>query len=346
MEVFDSEPGFGHERVTLFNDRDTGLKAVVAIHDTTLGPAAGGCRMWQYDTDEIALADAIRLSKAMTWKNALAGLPLGGGKSVIIGDARVEQTPELLRAFGEAVQSLGGRYWTAEDVGTGLSAIRTISETCDYTFGVDRDPSPWTARGTLMAILAAVEHRFGDASLDGRQIAVQGVGNVGGSLVGMLTELGAHCTVTDVNETALACMVDHHGSDVVGIDEIFDVPCDVFAPCALGGAINDETVGRLKASIVAGSANNQLAESGKHGPMLHEAGILYAPDYVANSGGMLAVGGDVYGVRHTDDELTTLIDGIRPRVAAILERSEREERPPADIAATMARETVRRARIC
>lgn len=340
MEVFDSEPGFGHEQVTLFHDRSTGLKAIVAIHDTTLGPAAGGCRMWAYDTDELALADALRLSKAMTWKNALAGLPLGGGKSVIVGDSNTAQTAELLRTFGEAVQTFDGLYWTAEDVGIGLQAIRTIGETCDYTFGADRDPSPWTARGTLMAIRGAVAHRFGHDTLEGRRIAVQGVGNVGGALVGMLTEGGAHCTVTDVDEAALADMANRHDAEVVGIDEIFDVPCDVFAPCALGGAVHDETIRRIKAAIVAGSANNQLADPTRHGQMLHDAGIVYAPDYVANSGGMLAVGGDIYGAEHSDEEATALIDQIRNRVATILDRAAGEERPPADVAAAMARERV------
>lgn len=340
MEIFETDPGFGHERVTLVQHRETGLRAVIAIHDTTLGPAAGGCRMWPYPNDRQALADAMRLSKAMTWKNAMADMPLGGGKAVIIGNPRTEGSAELLHAFGAAVESLGGAYWTAEDVGVGLEAIRIVRQTCRYTFGVDRDPSPWTARGTLMAILASVQHVFDDDSLDGRRIAVQGVGNVGGQLVGMLTERGAHCVVSDVNETAIAAMVDQYGVEVAGIDEIFDVPCDVFAPCALGGAVDDDTIGRLKAAIIAGSANNQLADPHRHGELLHEAGITFAPDFVANSGGMLAVGGEIHGVDHTDAELTEMVDAIRTRVNAILRRAAAADRPPAEIATAMARDKV------
>jgi leucine dehydrogenase len=340
MEIFDSEPGFGHERVLFVSDRDSGLRAIIAIHDTTLGPAAGGCRMWPYGTQDAALHDALRLSKAMTWKSALAGLPLGGGKSVIIGDSHTEQTPELLHAFGRAVQSLEGRYWTAEDVGTGVGAMHTIAETSDYVFGLEFDPSPWTAAGAFESIEACVEHRMGTSSLDGLRIAVQGVGHVGAALVGYLSAAGAHCLVADIDQGAVDDMVRRHGSEAVDVEKIFDVDCDVFAPCALGGAVNADTIDRIQAGIIAGVANNQLSDA-SIGKALHEKGVTYAPDFVANSGGMLAVGGAILGhVGESDDAIGARVRNIHDRVSAILERSRSEDVPSAEIADTMAREVV------
>lgn len=340
MEIFDIEPQFGHERVLCVADRDSGLRAIIAIHDTTLGPAAGGCRMWPYPSDEAALEDALRLSMAMTWKNALAGLPLGGGKAVIVGDSRSATTPELLHAFGDAVQSLGGVYWTAEDVGTGVAAMRTVAERSDYVFGLAFDPSPWTAVGCFEAMMACAEDRFGTASLDGLRVAVQGVGHVGAALVGRLTAAGAHCLVADVHPEAVEAAVRDHGAEAVDAEKIFEVDCDVFAPCALGGALDHDTIERIQAGIVCGVANNQLSDAGV-GVALHERGITYAPDFVTNSGGMLAAASAIFGeVDEPADAIRERVVGIRDRVAAILARSRQEGRPTADIADAMAREVV------
>lgn len=344
MEIFDSEPGFGHERVVFVSDRDSGLRAIIAIHDTTLGPAAGGCRMWPYASQDDALNDALRLSKAMTWKNALAGLPLGGGKSVIIGDSHTQKTPELLRAFGEAVQTLGGRYWTAEDVGTGVGAMHTIAETCDYVFGLEFDPSPWTAVGGFESIKACVEHRMGAGTLDGLRVAVQGVGHVGAALVGHLTEAGAHCLIADIDQEAVDAMVARYGVEAVDAEKIYDVDCDVFAPCALGGSVNDETIDRIQAGIISGLANNQLSDP-SIGDVLHERGVTYAPDFVANSGGMLAAGGAILGhTNEPDESIRSRVVNIHDRVMRILDRSRAEGRSSADIADAMAREVVLEAR--
>lgn len=344
MEIFDSEPLFGHEQVLFVSDRDSGLKAIIAVHDTTLGPAAGGCRMWPYATQDEALQDALRLSKAMTWKNALAGMPLGGGKSVIIGDSHTQKTPELLHAFGEAVQTLGGRYWTAEDVGTGVGAMHTIAESCDYVFGLEFDPSPWTAVGGFEAIKACVEHRTGSANLEGLRVAVQGVGHVGAALVGHLAAAGAHCLVADIDQDAVDAMVAAHGVEAVDAEKIYEVDCDVFAPCALGGAVNTETIDRIQAGIICGLANNQLADASL-GDALHDRGITYAPDFVANSGGMLAVGGAVMGqTNESDHAIRARVVNIHDRVAKILDRSRTEGRPTADIANVVAREVVLAAR--
>jgi leucine dehydrogenase len=344
MEIFDAEPRFGHERVLFVSDRDSGLRAIIAVHDTTLGPAAGGCRMWPYASQEEALADALRLSTAMTWKNALAGLPLGGGKSVIIGDSRTDKTPELLHAFGDAVQSLGGKYWTAEDVGTGVAAMRTIAERSDYVFGLAFDPSPWTAVGAFEAIKACVEHRLRATTLEGVRAAVQGVGHVGAALVGHLSNAGAHCLVADVNPDAVEAVVADHGAEAVDVEKIYEVDCDIFAPCALGGTVNHETIERIQAGIVCGVANNQLADRSV-GVALHERGVTYAPDFVANSGGMLAAGGAILGrVDESDDVIRARVVGIHDRVTAILDRSRSEGRPTAEIADAMAREVVLAAR--
>lgn len=340
MEIFDSEPGFGHERVLFVSDRDSGLDAIIAVHDTTLGPAAGGCRMWPYASQDDALRDALRLSKAMTWKNALAGMPLGGGKSVIMGDSHTDKTPELLHAFGEAVQSLGGIYWTAEDVGTGVGAMHTIAETCDYVFGLEFDPSPWTAVGGFESILACVEHRMGAGDLEGLRVAVQGVGHVGAALVGLLAAAGAHCLVADIDQDAVDAVVARHGVEAVDAEKIYDVDCDVFAPCALGGAVNAETIERIQAGIIAGVANNQLSDP-SIGVALHEMGVTYAPDFVANSGGMLAVGGAILGhVNEPDEAIRVRVKNIHQRILEILDRSRAEGRPSAEIADAMAREVV------
>ena len=287
------------EQVVFFQDRATGLKAIVAIHNTLLGPALGGTRFWQYETELDALGDAMRLAKAMTMKAAAAGLNLGGGKAVIIVNPK-QKSEALLRAYGRFIQSLGGRYVTAEDVGTTLEDLRIIAEETRFVTGVKLDPSPFTAYGVFHGIKACLEYVFGDESLEGVRIAVQGVGKVGGELVRLLVEAGAEVVATDIDAERLESFRERFGIETVEPSDIFSVKCDVFSPCALGGVINDESIRKLTCKIVAGGANNQL-ESEKHGDFLVKRGILYAPDYVINAGGLIAVGREYEGL--TDEKL-------------------------------------------
>ncbi len=341
--MFEHESYAGHEQVIFREDRRLGLRAVIAIHDTTLGPAAGGCRMWPYPNAHAAARDALRLSEAMTWKNALAGLPLGGGKAVLLGEAR-QAKADLFRRFGEFVQELGGRYWTAEDVGVGFEAVGEIAARCDYVFGrKSGDPSPYTALGGRIGIEASLAHRRESDELAGIHVAIQGLGNVGSHLCTLLHEAGAELTVTDVVPDAVAKVVASTGATAVEPDEIFDVEADVFAPCALGGVLNDDTIPRLRVSIVAGLANNQLGGP-QHAAMLAERGILYAPDYVVNAGGMLAVSAEIFGDEiRSESALRDRVRGIRGRLEAIFARADAEGAAPAAVADRMARELVGRA---
>jgi leucine dehydrogenase len=291
VEVFREMEKYGHEQVVYCHDRVSGLKSIIAIHDTTLGPALGGCRMWPYDSEEDALIDVLRLSRGMTYKNAVMGLDLGGGKAVIIGDPRKDKSEELFRAFGKFVQSLGGRYITAEDVGIGPSDISIVSSETEFVAGLpdtSGDPSPATAFGVYRGMKACCKVVFGDESLKGRKVAVQGVGHVGRHVVRHLVEEGADVTVTDIFDDILEPVVKEYGVKSVGPEAIYDVECDIFSPCALGAIINDETIGRLKCKIIAGAANNQLKEP-RHGVLVEEKGILYAPDFVINGGGVTNV---------------------------------------------------------
>ena len=291
MEVFKEIAKYGHEQVAFCYDKVSGLKAIIAVHDTTLGPGLGGCRMWPYRSEEDALTDVLRLSRGMTYKNAIMGLDLGGGKAVIIGDPRKDKTEGLFRAFGKFVQSLGGRYITAEDVGIDAYDMSIVASETDFVAGLPEtsgDPSPATAFGVYRGMKACCRVVFGDDSLRGRRVAVQGVGHVGRWLVKHLVEEGADVTVTDIFDDVVQPVVREYGVRAVKPGEIYDVDCDVFSPCALGAVINDETVQRLKCKIVAGAANNQLKEP-RHGVMLEERGILYAPDFVINGGGVTNV---------------------------------------------------------
>ncbi len=291
MAVF-AHPEFDdHEQVVFCDDEGAGLRAIVAIHNTKLGPALGGCRMWPYADEAAALTDVLRLSRGMTYKAAMAGLALGGGKAVIIGDAKADKTPELMRAFGRFVDDLGGRYITAEDVGTSVGDMDTIRGETEYVAGLTGgagDPSPSTAHGVFIGIEAAVRHRLDRESVRGLKVAVQGLGHVGAGLCRYLAEAGAGLVVTDIDRDAVDRAAGEFAAETVAPEAIYDAEADVFAPCALGAAINDDTVPRLKAPIVAGAANNQLAEE-RHGKALMERGILYAPDYVINAGGLLDV---------------------------------------------------------
>ena len=292
MSVF-SAPSFrDHEQVVFCRDRASGLKAIIAIHDTTLGNALGGCRMWPYASDEAALDDVLRLSRGMTYKAAMAKLPMGGGKAVIIGDARTDKTPALFEAFGRFVDSLGGRYVTAEDVGTSPADFEIVRRRTRHVAGIAEggsgDPSPATAWGVFNGLEAAVKHRLGRDDVAGLTVAIQGLGHVGWGLAEHLKQAGARLVVTDIDVSRLDRARQQLGATVVDPQAIYDVAADVFAPCALGAVLNDDTVARLKVAAVAGAANNQLAED-RHGELLRRRGILYAPDYVINAGGIINI---------------------------------------------------------
>lgn len=283
-----------HEQVVFCHDKNVGLKAIIAIHNTALGPALGGTRMWNYTNEDEALKDVLRLSKGMTYKASAAGLNLGGGKAVIIGDPKTQKTEGLFRAFGQFVNSLNGRYITAEDVGTSVKDMEHIFMETPWvtgipkTFGGSGDPSPYTAHGVLMGIKASANEKFGTDSLKGLRIAVQGLGNVGSNLVKHLVEEGAKVIVSDIDLGRVKMHHDQYGVEAVAPEKILEVECDIQAPCALGAIVNDQTIGKFKCKVIAGGANNLLAES-RHGDQLRELGILYAPDFVINAGGLMNV---------------------------------------------------------
>ena len=295
MSVF-SAPSFdNHQHVAFHCDPGSGLKAIIAVHNTNRGPGVGGCRMWAYESDHAALEDVLRLSRGMTYKSALAGLPFGGAKSVIIGDAKTQKTDELLRAMGQFVDSLGGRYVIAEDVGTTVQDMDVIATTTSHvacTSEGSGNPSPYTALGVYHGIRAAVAHRLrANAGVDGVKVAIQGLGQVGFELARHLHQDGAELQVADINPESVTRAADELGATPVAVDEIYGADADVFAPCAMGAIINDKTIPLLRAQVVAGSANNQLAEP-RHGDVLRERGVLYAPDYVINAGGVIEIAYD------------------------------------------------------
>ncbi len=346
MSVF-SHPEFdNHQAVHFCSDSETGLRAIIAVHNSNLGPALGGCRMWPYASDEEALRDVLRLSKGMTYKSALANLPLGGGKSVIIGDPRQHKTDDLLRAMGRFLEQLGGSYIAAEDSGTSVRDLQIIGLETDYVAGVQEkagilgasssgDPSPATAYGTFIGLKAAVAHKLGRADLEGLKVAIQGVGNVGFRLARHLHEAGAQLWVSDIYPEQVSRAVDAFGAQAVSSAEIMHLDVDVFAPCALGAVINDLSIPHLKASIIAGAANNQLAEE-RHGQALLERGILYTPDFVINAGGII----DVCYERHGHDaaKVQAHVEGIAATLKEIFARSDREGLPTGIIANQLAEE--------
>jgi leucine dehydrogenase len=293
MSVFSSPSFDNHELVSFTQDPTTGLKAIIAVHNTNLGPAVGGCRMYPYASDADALEDVLRLSRGMTYKSALAGLPMGGGKAVIIGDHRTQKTPELLRSMGDFIESQGGKYITAEDSGTGVDDMKVIGERTSYVSGVDDnhshggDPSPYTAYGIYCGMQAAIKHQLQKNDLRGVSVAVQGAGAVGRYLTELLIKDGAEVFVADINKENLD-RTTKLGATAVDVESILGMDVDVFAPCAMGAILNDQSIPQLKATIVAGGANNQLAKQA-HGEALREAGILYAPDFVINAGGIIEI---------------------------------------------------------
>lgn len=299
--IFDKMVDLDYEQLVFCHDEASGLKAIICIHDTTLGPALGGARMWNYETEEEAIEDVLRLARGMTYKNAAAGLNLGGGKTVVIGDASKDKSEAFFRALGRYVNSLSGRYITAEDVGTTVADMDLIYQETPYVCGISEsygsggNPSPMTAYGVYIAMKRTAKEAFGDDSLKGRTIAVQGVGNVSYSLCEHLHEEGADLIVTDINQDSIDRAVNDFGAKAAGIEEIYEVDADIFAPCALGGILNDDTIPNLKMKAVCGSANNQLLEDDKHGRILQEKGIVYAPDYLVNSGGVINVADELQG---------------------------------------------------
>ncbi|MDQ4024978.1 MAG: leucine dehydrogenase, partial [Actinomycetota bacterium] len=300
MSVFEHINGDGYEQVVFCSDDQSGLRAIIAIHSTALGPALGGTRFFPYPAEEQALVDVLRLAKGMTYKAAAAGLDLGGGKAVIIGDHRRIKTEELLRAYGRFVETLGGRYITAEDVGTALEDMDVVRREsrwvtgCSHTYGGSGDPSPVTAFGVLQGIKACALEVFGDASLKGRTVALQGVGKVGYALCGYLVDEGAKVTIGDIDVDNLGRAVNDYGVETTSLADVHKLPVDVFAPCALGGVVNDDTISQFKCKIIAGAANNQLARE-EHGEKLRDLGILYAPDFVINAGGLINVEDELRG---------------------------------------------------
>jgi leucine dehydrogenase len=314
MGVFDAMASNGsHEQVVFCEDRRAGLKAIIAIHDTTLGPALGGTRMWPYKNEEEALRDVLRLSRGMTYKAAAAGLNLGGGKAVIIGDPRTDKSEALFRLFGRFVESLNGRYITAEDVGTSVHDMEYIFMETKYVTGVapahggSGDPSPVTALGVFQAMKAALKSTYSSESFAGKRVALQGLGNVGRSLLESLVKAGAKVTVTDIDEERCERARREHGVEVVGPEAIYDVACDVFSPNALGAILNDQTIPRLKCKIICGGANNQLAEE-RHAKVLTDKGMLYCPDYVVNAGGLINVYVEMEG--YVRDRALRMAEGI------------------------------------
>jgi len=291
----------GHEQVVFCQDAETGLKAIIAIHDTTLGPALGGTRMFNYESEAQAVQDVLRLSRGMSFKAAISGLELGGGKAVIIGDATTEKTEALLRKFGSFVDSLGGKYITAKDVGMNTKDMEYVRMETKHVTGIlesmggSGDPSPVTAFGVYMGMKASAKYKWGSDNLDGKTVLVQGVGHVGKNLVKHLTDEGANVIINDINETRLAEIAEQYGAKIVMGDAIYDLDMDIYAPCALGATVNPDTIARLKCEIIAGAANNQLADEDRDGQLCTDKGIVYAPDFLINAGGLINVYSEIKG---------------------------------------------------
>jgi leucine dehydrogenase len=320
-----------HEQVVFCSNKEAGLKAIIAIHNTTLGPALGGTRMWNYTSDEAALKDVLRLSRGMTYKAAVSGLNLGGGKAVIIGDSSQQKNELLFRTFGKFIEGLAGRYITAEDVGTSVKDMEYVRMETKYVTGISKslggsgDPSPVTAYGVFVGMKACAKFKWGNDSLKGKKIAVQGAGHVAKYLCDHLYREGAQIYLTDINESKIKNVLETVKAEVVEPEAIYDVDADIFSPNALGGIINDLTINRLKTEIVAGGANNQLEDEKTHGPELIERGILYAPDYVINAGGLINVANELEG--YQQERAMKQAEHIYDTIAQILEISTKEKIP-------------------
>jgi leucine dehydrogenase len=343
MKIFEYMEKYDYEELVLCQDKQSGLKAVIAIHDTTLGPALGGTRMWTYNSEAEAIEDALRLAKGMTYKAAAAGLNLGGGKTVIMGDPRKDKSEALFRSFGRYIQGLNGRYITAEDVGTTVADMDLIHEETNYVtgispaFGSGGNPSPVTAYGVYVGMKATAKQAWGDDSLEGKRVAVQGVGNVSYNLCRYLHEEGAQLIVTDINKESVARAVEEFGAKAVDINDIYGVDCDIFSPNALGAVINDETIPQFKARVIAGAANNVLKEE-RHGEQIHELGFYYAPDYVINAGGLINVADELYG--YNRDRAMKKVEGIYQNIEKVFAIANRDKIATYKAADRMAEERI------
>jgi len=342
VAVFNQVEFDNHEQVVFCSDEQSGLKAIIAVHSTALGPAVGGCRLWNYATDDEAIVDVLRLSKGMTYKNAVARLPFGGGKSVIIGDAKSIKSEELFRAFGRHLERLGGSYYSAEDVNITTGDVMMMHKETNYVLGLEGksgNPSPYTALGTFLGIKAALQHKRGNQDIKGLKVAVQGLGAVAYGLCKHLHEAGAELFVTDINQASIDRVVTELGATAVGIDEIYDLDVDVYAPCALGATLNDNTIPRIKAKIIAGCANNQLAAS-RHGDILRDNNVLYAPDYVINAGGIINVYYETNPEGYNEAKSIKHVEGIYDTLLEIFKRADEENKSTHHIADELAREII------
>lgn len=339
--MFDNPSFDNHEGVHFFSDPKSGLRAMIAIHSTALGPSSGGTRMWDYSDSAAMLTDALRLSQGMSYKNAMASIPHGGGKAVIWGNSKTDKSEALFRAFGRAVESLQGQYWTAEDVGIDTADIEIAAQVTKFAAGLTSgaaasgDPSPVTALGVFKGIRQAAMRAFGSDDLTGKTIAVQGVGSVGGYTCQHLAEAGANLVISDIDQDALDAVSKETGAKIVAPDEIYDVEADIFSPNALGAIINEDTLKRLKVKVIAGGANNQLIVP-EMGELVRRAGILYAPDYVINGGGIINVAAEISGAYSrdwVDQKLDTLIDTL----GDVLDTAMEAGRPTNEVADEIAR---------
>ncbi|HEY6160581.1 MAG TPA: Glu/Leu/Phe/Val dehydrogenase [Bacteroidia bacterium] len=302
---------YDHEQLVFCNDNATGLKAIIGIHNTVLGPSLGGTRMWKYNNEMEAIRDVLRLSRGMTYKASVAGLNLGGGKAVIIGDSKKDKNEKFMRRFGQFVNSLGGKYITAEDVGIGTDDMVWVSKETKHVTGLpgkSGDPSPVTAFGVYHAMKASAKEKWGDDSLAGKKVMVQGIGHVGENLVKYITKEGAKVFISDISEERLAAVSKEYKAEVVDKDKVYDVDMDIYAPCALGATVNTETLDRLKCGVICGAANNQLADEKVHGEEVRKRGIIYAPDFVVNAGGLISVSSEISGI--SMEEVMRLAQGI------------------------------------
>lgn len=342
--VFGQSSFDDHEQVVFCHDKDTGLRAIIGIHSTVLGPSLGGTRMWNYGSEWEALNDVLRLSRGMTYKSAVTGLNLGGGKAVIIGDSRTQKTPELMKRFGEFVHSLGGKYITAEDVGMETADMDTVRSVTPYVTGISVEkggagnPSPVTAFGVFMGMKAAAKFRFGSDELKGKRVLVQGIGHVGESLVSYLVKDGAHVVITDLNQERLQEVSKRYGAEIFSGDDVYSAEVDIYAPCALGGTINQRTLENLKAVIIAGAANNQLADEHIQGHTLLEKGIVYAPDFLINAGGIINVYAELEG--YGRKEIMQKTENIYNTTLEILSTAEAKGIPTQVAAMDVARERI------
>jgi len=349
LSIFSEIEEMGHEQVLTCYDKETGLKAIIAVHNTVLGPSMGGTRMWNYATDQEAWTDALRLSRGMTLKNSIAGLNLGGGKAVIIGDAAKLKNETLMRKFGEFVNSLGGKYWTAEDVNMTTQDMEYVKMETPYVTGVSEskggggDPSPVTAFGVYMGMKAASKRAFGSDSIEGKSVLVQGVGHVGSYLIDYLRKEKAKVYVSDISDSKLKEVAQTHEVTIVPMDQVYSIDCDIYSPCALGATLNDDTVQAIKCGVIAGGANNQLLDEKRHGEILVERGIVYAPDFLINGGGITNCYFEYIG-NYNRANVMAQTEKIYETTLEVLDRAEKNNSTPQQSAIDIALERIEKAK--